>query len=213
MFKRFLLFDRVIKYRSSCYILVFLWVAFDKIPITIYLHIGAAMDLSKISYGENPDKVKAVIEIPYGSNIKYEIEKESGAVVVDRVMHSAMYYPANYGFVNNTLSQDGDPADVLVLTEYPMQAGSVVNCRLIGVLIMEDESGLDEKLLAVPVSKIDPTYNEINDLTDLPKHTLAKIKNFFETYKMLEPNKWVKVKGFEDKASATKILQDAIENV
>ncbi len=170
------------------------------------------MDLSKIGYGENPDKVKAVIEIPYGSNIKYEIEKESGAVVVDRVMHSAMYYPANYGFVNKTLSQDGDPADVLVLTEYPMQAGSVVNCRLIGVLIMEDESGIDEKLLAVPVSKIDPTYDEIQDIDDLPKHTLAKIKNFFETYKMLEPGKWVKVKDYQNKAAAAKILQDAIEN-
>ncbi|WP_345986233.1 inorganic diphosphatase [Sulfurimonas sp. HSL-1656] len=170
------------------------------------------MDLSKIGYGENPDKVKAVIEIPYGSNIKYEIEKESGAVVVDRVMHSAMYYPANYGFVNKTLSQDGDPADVLVLTEYPMQAGSVVNCRLIGVLIMEDESGIDEKLLAVPVSKIDPTFEEIQDIDDLPKHTLAKIKNFFETYKALEPGKWVKVKDYQNKAAATKILQDAIEN-
>ncbi|WP_345973157.1 inorganic diphosphatase [Sulfurimonas diazotrophicus] len=170
------------------------------------------MDLSKIGYGENPDKVKAVIEIPYGSNIKYEIEKESGAVVVDRVMHSAMYYPANYGFVNKTLSQDGDPADVLVLTEYPMQAGSVVNCRLIGVLIMEDESGIDEKLLAVPVSKIDPTYEEIQDIDDLPKHTLAKIKNFFETYKALEPGKWVKVKDYQNKAAAAKILQDAIEN-
>jgi inorganic pyrophosphatase len=170
------------------------------------------MDLSKIGYGENPDKVKAVIEIPYGSNIKYEIEKESGAVVVDRVLHSAMYYPANYGFVNKTLSQDGDPADVLVLTEYPMQAGSVVNCRLIGVLIMEDESGIDEKLLAVPVSKIDPTYDEIQGIDDLPRHTLEKIKNFFETYKALEPGKWVKVKDYQNKEAAAKILQDAIEN-
>lgn len=170
------------------------------------------MNLNEIGYGENPDKVKAVIEIPYGSNIKYEIEKESGAVVVDRVLHSAMYYPANYGFVNKTLSQDGDPADVLVLTEYPMQAGSVVNCRLIGVLIMEDESGIDEKLLAVPTSKIDPTYEEIKDIDDLPKHTLDKIKNFFETYKMLEPNKWVKVKDFKNRAEATKILQEAIDN-
>ncbi|MDH5464438.1 MAG: inorganic diphosphatase [Thiovulaceae bacterium] len=170
------------------------------------------MNLDKIDFGENPDKVKAVIEIPYGSNIKYEIEKESGAVVVDRAMHSAMYYPANYGFVNKTLSQDGDPADVLVLTEYPMQAGSVVNCRLVGVLIMEDEAGIDEKLLAVPTEKVDPTYAEIQDLGDLPKHTLDKIKNFFETYKMLEPNKWVKVKEFQDKAAATKILQDAIDN-
>lgn len=171
------------------------------------------MNLNEIDYGENPEKVKAVIEIPYGSNIKYEIEKASGAVVVDRVLHSAMYYPANYGFVNKTLSQDGDPADVLVLTEYPMQAGSVINCRLIGVLIMEDESGIDEKLLAVPTSKIDPTYAEIKDIDDLPKHTLDKIKNFFETYKMLEPNKWVKVKDFQNKAAATKILQDAIDNV
>ena len=170
------------------------------------------MNLEMIGYGENPDKVKAIIEIPNGSNIKYEVEKESGALVLDRVMHSAMYYPANYGFVNKTLSQDGDPADILVLTDYPMQAGCIVNCRLVGVLIMEDESGIDEKLLAVPTSKIDPTYNEIQDLDDLPKHTLDKIKNFFETYKMLEPGKWVKVKGFENKAAATKILQDAIEN-
>lgn len=170
------------------------------------------MNLEMIGYGENPDKVKAIIEIPNGSNIKYEVEKESGALVLDRVMHSAMYYPANYGFVNKTLSQDGDPADILVLTEYPMQAGCVVNCRLVGVLIMEDESGIDEKLLAVPTSKIDPTYNEIQDLDDLPKHTLDKIKNFFETYKMLEPGKWVKVKGFENKETATKILQDAIKN-
>ena len=170
------------------------------------------MNLDKIDCGELPDKVKAIIEIPCGSNIKYEVEKESGAVVLDRVMHSAMYYPANYGFVNQTLSQDGDPADILILTEYPMQAGSVVNCRLVGVLIMEDESGIDEKLLAVPTSKIDPTFNEIQDLEDIPKHTLAKIKNFFETYKMLEPNKWVKVKDFANKAEATKILEDAVAN-
>lgn len=170
------------------------------------------MNLDAIGHGDNPDKVKAIIEIPYGSNIKYEVEKESGAVVLDRVMHSAMFYPANYGFVNKTLSQDGDPADVMILTEYQMQPGSVLNCRLIGVLVMEDESGIDEKLLAVPTSKIDPTFDEIQDLGDIPKHTLAKIKNFFETYKMLEPNKWVKVKDFQDKAAATKILQDAIDN-
>jgi inorganic pyrophosphatase len=170
------------------------------------------VNLEKIGYGENPDKVKAIIEIPFGSNIKYEVEKESGAVVLDRVLHSAMYYPANYGFVNKTLSQDGDPADILILTDYSMQAGSVLNCRLVGVLIMEDESGIDEKLLAVPTSKIDPTYDEIQDLDDIPLHVLAKIKNFFETYKILEPNKWVKVEGFQNKASAIQILQDAIEN-
>lgn len=171
------------------------------------------MNLSKIPVGENPDKVNAVIEIPYGSNIKYEIDKDSGAVVVDRVMYSAMFYPANYGFVPNTLSDDGDPADILVLNEYPLQAGSVIKCRLIGVLIMEDESGVDEKLLAVPLSKIDPRYDNIKELKDLPKITLDRIKNFFETYKMLEPNKWVKVKGFEDKAKAEAILSKAIQAV
>ncbi|MEA2111506.1 MAG: inorganic diphosphatase [Campylobacterota bacterium] len=171
------------------------------------------MNLDKISYGENPDKIRAIIEVPYGSNIKYEIEKESGALALDRVMHSAMYYPANYGFVNKTLSQDGDPADILILTEYPIQAGAVLDCRLVGVLLMEDESGIDEKLLAVPTSKIDPTYDEIKDLQDIAPHTLAKIKNFFETYKMLEPNKWVKVREFKDKAIATQILQDAIDNL
>lgn len=168
------------------------------------------MDLKKIAAGENPDRVNAVIEIPYGSNIKYEIDKDSGAVVVDRVVYSAMFYPANYGFVPNTLSEDGDPADILVLNEYPLQAGSVIKTRLIGVLIMEDESGLDEKLLALPVSKIDPRYETIKSLQDLPKITLDKIKNFFETYKMLEPNKWVKVKGFEGLQEAKTILEKAI---
>jgi len=169
------------------------------------------MDISKIGYGENPDKVHALIEIPYGSNIKYEIDKESGAVFVDRVLYSAMFYPANYGFVPNTLAADGDPADILVLNEYPLQAGCVIKCRLIGVLIMEDESGMDEKLLAVPVTKVDPVFDEIESIEDLPKATLEKIKNFFETYKMLEPNKWVKVKDFKGKEEAKKILEDAIK--
>lgn len=170
------------------------------------------MDLSKIEVGSNPDKLNVVIEIPYGSNIKYEIDKESGAVVVDRVMYSAMFYPANYGFVPNTLSDDGDPADVLVINEYPLQAGSVIKARLIGALIMEDESGMDEKLIAVPVSKIDPRYDNIKSLEDLPKITLDRIKNFFETYKMLEPNKWVKVKEYCDLESAKAILDKAIAN-
>lgn len=169
------------------------------------------MDISKIKAGSNPDKINAVIEIPYGSNIKYEIDKESGAVCVDRVLYSAMFYPANYGFVPNTLADDGDPADILVLNEYPLQAGSVIPCRLIGVLVMEDEAGMDEKLLAVPVSKIDPRYDDIKTIDDLPKATLSKIKNFFETYKMLEPNKWVKVKEFASLETATKIIQKAMD--
>ena len=170
------------------------------------------MDITKIEVGNNPDKINAVIEIPYGSNIKYEIDKDSGAVVVDRVLYSAMFYPANYGFVPNTLADDGDPADILVLNEYPLQAGSVIKCRLVGVLVMEDEAGMDEKLLAVPVSKIDPRYDNIKSYTDLPQSTLDKIKNFFETYKMLEPNKWVKVKDFKDAKEAEVLLQKAIES-
>ncbi len=170
------------------------------------------MDISKIGHGECPDKVHALIEIPYGSNIKYELDKDSGAIWVDRVMYSAMFYPANYGFVPNTLAADGDPADILVLCDYALQPGSVIKCRLIGVLVMEDESGMDEKLIAVPISKVDPTYDNIQSIEDLPKHTLDKIKNFFETYKMLEPNKWVKVKEYKGKAEAAKILEEAIKN-
>ena len=170
------------------------------------------MDITKIGHGENPDKVKAFIEIPYGSNIKYELDKESGAIVVDRVVYSAMFYPANYGFVPNTLAKDGDPADILVLNDYPLIPGSVINCRLVGVLVMEDESGMDEKLLAVPVTKVDPRYSNIQDIQDLPEATLNRIKNFFETYKTLEPNKWVKVKNYLGKEEALKILDEAIQN-
>lgn len=170
------------------------------------------MDISKIKIGELPSKINAVIEIPYGSNIKYELDKESGAVFVDRIVASAMFYPANYGFIPNTLGQDGDPVDVLVLTEYPVAPASVLPCRLIGVLIMEDESGMDEKLLAVPHSKIDPRYDNIKSYTDLPQATLNRIKNFFETYKMLEPGKWVKVQDFKDQKAAVEILEQAIKN-
>lgn len=169
------------------------------------------MDLTKIKVGSNLDKLNAVIEIPYGSNIKYEIDKESGAVFVDRVLYGAMFYPANYGFIPNTLAEDGDPADVLVLNEYPLQAGSVIPCRLIGVLVMEDEAGMDEKLLAVPVTKIDPRYENIKSIDDLPTITLDRIKNFFERYKDLEPNKWVKVREFADLKRATEILEKAIK--
>lgn len=170
------------------------------------------MDISKLTCGSNPDKVTALIEIPFGSNIKYEIDKDSGAVVVDRVMFSAVYYPANYGFVPNTLADDGDPADILVLGEYPIQAGAVINCRLIGMLVMEDEAGMDEKLIAVPHGKIDPQFDHVKTLADLPEITLKRIKNFFETYKILEPGKWVKVKDFVGIDEATKMLQKAIDS-
>ncbi|WP_304366691.1 inorganic diphosphatase, partial [uncultured Helicobacter sp.] len=116
-----------------------------------------------------------------------------------------------YGFVPNTLADDGDPADILVLNTYPLQAGSMIATRLIGVLVMEDESGMDEKLIAVPVSKIDPSFDKVQSLADLPQITLDRIKNFFETYKTLEPNKWVKVKEYKDVAAATAILEKAIK--
>lgn len=173
---------------------------------------GQNMDISKIKLGQNPDKINAIIEIPYGSNVKYELDKESGAICVDRVLYSAVFYPANYGFVPNTLADDGDPIDILVLNEYPFQAGCVVPCRLIGVLMMEDESGFDEKLLAVPISKIDPRYNDIKTVEDLPKATLNRIKNFFETYKLLEPGKWVKVSDFQDVQKAKELLEKAMKN-
>jgi len=170
------------------------------------------MNISKIGHGENPGKVNAVIEVPLNSNIKFEVNKEAGTVEVDRVLYSAVHYPANYGFVPNTLSDDGDPADILVICDYVLPAGCVIKCRLVGVLLTEDEAGGDEKLLAVPTEKIDPTYKNIQDIGDFPEHTLNRIKNFFETYKMLEPNKWVKVSGFKDKEAATQILEKAIKN-
>ena len=170
------------------------------------------MDISKIKVGNIPDKINAIIEIPYGSSVKYELDKESGAVFVDRVMASAVFYPANYGFIANTLADDGDPVDILVLNEYPIQAGAVIPCRLIGVLVMEDESGMDEKLLALPTSKVDAMYEDIKTLDDVPKATLAKIKNFFETYKILEKDKWVKVQDFKDTKAAVEILEKAIAN-
>lgn len=170
------------------------------------------MDISKITPGENPGKVNVIIEVPLNSSVKYEVDKDSGIVEVDRMMYSAMSYPANYGFVPNTLSDDGDPADVLVITDAVLAPGCLIKSKLIGVLIMEDESGVDEKLIAVPVAKLDPMMAEVNTLDDLPEHQLKKIKNFFETYKMLEPNKWVKVKDFQGPAEAEKILEAAIKN-
>ena len=170
------------------------------------------MDISKIDAGKNPDEVNVIIEVPLNSGIKYEVDKDSGIVEVDRMMYSSMVYPANYGFVPNTLSDDGDPADVLVVTDAILAPGCLIKSKLIGVLIMEDESGIDEKLIAVPTPKLDPLMADVNSLDDLPAHQLKKIKNFFETYKMLEPNKWVKVKDFQDAESAEKILEDAIKN-
>lgn len=170
------------------------------------------MNINEIPFGKDFENVNALIEIPLNSNIKYEVDKKSGAVFVDRMLYSAMFYPANYGFIPNTLADDGDPVDILVINNASFQAGSVIPCRIIGVLVMEDEAGMDEKLLAVPKSKIDPTYEKVASYEDLPEITLKRIKNFFETYKMLEPNKWVKVKDFQGKEAAFEIVKKSVEN-
>ena len=166
----------------------------------------------ELSFGENPDNVNVVMETPLKSSVKYELEKDLNMVKVDRVLHSSMHYPANYGFVPQTLSGDGDPSDVLVISDYSFAPGTFVKVRLIGVLLMEDEGGIDEKLIAVPIDKVDPESIGINNIQNLSEHVRKKIKNFFETYKMLEPNKWVKVKDFQDKAKASELLAEAIKN-
>jgi len=156
------------------------------------------MDLSKLSIGKKaPDEVNAVIEIPQGGvPVKYELDKDSGALMVDRFLYTAMFYPGNYGFIPHTLSEDGDPCDVIVLGQVPVVAGAVIACRPIGALMMEDESGIDEKILAVPVDKLHPYYSAIKSYEDLPPIICQQIGHFFEHYKDLEKNKWVKVRSW-----------------
>jgi len=170
------------------------------------------MDITKIKSGNPEEAVNVVIEIPQGSNIKYELDKESGAIFLDRILYGSQFYPANYGFVPNTLADDGDPIDVLVISSESVVPGCVIKSRVIGVLIMEDESGKDEKILAVPTTKLDPQMAKINTLEDLPEIKLNQIKHFFETYKDLEPGKWVKVIGFEGKEKAIELINKAIQN-
>jgi inorganic pyrophosphatase len=156
------------------------------------------MNLEKISAGSNlPQEFNVIIEIPANSApIKYEMDKESGALFVDRFVGTGMSYPANYGFIPHTLSEDGDPADVLVITPFPVTHGAVIKCRAIGVLNMEDESGMDAKILAVPTVKLCPMYSNINSYEQLPELLLEQIKYFFEHYKGLEKGKWVKISGW-----------------
>ena len=170
------------------------------------------MDISKISTGKNPpEEVNVIIEVPIGSEpIKYELDKESGALVVDRFLHTAMYYPANYGFIPHTLSDDGDPADVLVVGRRPITPGAVIAVRPVGVLLMEDESGMDEKILAVPASRLHPFYDDVNEYTDLPGILLEQIQHFFAHYKDLEPNKWVKIVGWKGKEVAKELILKAM---
>ncbi len=165
-------------------------------------HIPAGKDL--------PEDFNCVIEIPANSSpIKYEIDKDAGAVIVDRFMATPMFYPANYGFIPHTLSDDGDPLDVLVVAPYPIQAGAVIRCRPVGVLKMTDEAGEDYKLLAVPHGKLTPIYNDVKEPSDLPELLIKQIEHFFENYKDLEPGKWVKVEGWAGSDEARKAITDS----
>ena len=153
------------------------------------------VDISKIAVGQNPPfDINVVIEIPQGGlPIKYELDKASGALFVDRFLHTSMVYPANYGFIPHTLSRDGDPCDVLVVTQVPVMPTAIIRCRPVGVLMMEDEAGPDEKVVAVPVDKLNPYYAKIGNYTDLPSMLRDQISHFFRHYKDLEEGKWVRV--------------------
>jgi len=156
------------------------------------------MNLDRVSSGRDiPNDFNVIIEIPaHGEPIKYEVDKDTGAMFVDRFMSTAMHYPCNYGYVPHTLSEDGDPVDVLVITPIPLLTGVVVRCRPVGMLKMEDEAGIDAKVLAVPVDKLTSLYRDIESPRDLPEMVLHQISHFFEHYKDLEAGKWVKVQGW-----------------
>ena len=154
--------------------------------------------------------VDIIIEIPYNSFVKYEYDKQKKIMRCDRVLHTAMSYPGNYGYIPDTLSGDGDPLDILMICEYPIYPGTIVQAKIIGVLLTKDEKGNDEKILAVPAPLVDPNYSHIQNYTDLPKWTLSKIKHFFKHYKDTEDNKWVEVKEFKGKTEAMKVYQKSI---
>ncbi len=171
------------------------------------------MDLAKIPIGPNPPHdLYAVIEIPQGGEpVKYEIDKDSGAIFVDRFLHTAMFYPANYGFIPHTLAEDGDPMDIMVVSSTPVVPGAVIRCRPIGVLLMSDEGGADEKILAVPVDKLHPFYKDVSSWTSLPSILTEQIAHFFAHYKDLEKGKSVDVVRWDGVELAVEMIQTGIE--
>lgn len=173
------------------------------------------MRIENISAGANPpEDINVIIEVPVGGQpVKYELDKDAGTVFVDRFLHTPMRYPCNYGFTPHTLSDDGDPIDVMVLGTSELVPGCVVRARPVGVLLMEDESGMDEKILAVPHAKLTPFYDDIKDYTDVQDVMLKRIQHFFEHYKDLEPNKWVKVQGWAGVERAHQLIQEAVARV
>jgi inorganic pyrophosphatase len=170
------------------------------------------MRIDAIAVGVNPpEDVNVIIEVPIGGEpIKYEMDKAAGTLVVDRFLHTPMRYPGNYGFVPHTLSEDGDPIDVLVANTRPIVPGAVINVRPIGVLKMVDDAGGDEKILAVPVPKLTKRYEHVTNYTDLPAITIEQVQHFFEHYKDLEPGKWVKMQGWGDAQEAKALIRAAI---
>ena len=171
------------------------------------------MRIDAISIGESPpEDVNVIIEVPVGGHpIKYELDKEAGTLIVDRFLYTPMSYPGNYGFVPHTLSEDGDPIDVLVCNTRQLVPACVINVRPIGVLIMEDNSGQDEKIIAVPSHALTKRYDDVLSATDLPEITLQQIEHFFEHYKDLEPGKWVKISGWQGADDAKRLIVEAIE--
>ena len=171
------------------------------------------MNLQAVSIGENaPAEVNVVIEVPIGGEpIKYEMDKASGALKVDRFLYTSMRYPGNYGFIPHTLSDDGDPCDVIVANTRAIIPGAIMSCRIVGVLLMEDEAGGDEKLLAVPSAKLTQRYAKVQNFTDLPDITLKQIEHFFAHYKDLEPGKWVKIIRWGDAEEARSLVLEGIE--
>lgn len=171
------------------------------------------MRLDAISIGSNPpEDINVIIEVPVGGQpIKYEMDKDAGTLVVDRFLYTPMTYPGNYGFVPHTLSDDGDPIDVLICNTRQLLPGCVINARPIGVLVMEDNSGQDEKIIAVPSSKLTQRYDNVQNHTDMPEITLKQIEHFFEHYKDLEPGKWVKIGDWQNAEQARKLIVEAID--
>lgn len=171
------------------------------------------MNLDKIPVGRDvPNDINVIIEVPIGGEpIKYEIDKASGVLVVDRFLYTSMRYPGNYGFIPNTLSSDGDPCDVLVVNTRAVTPGAMMGVRPIGVLFMEDEAGIDEKIIAVPASRLTRRYDNVKTHSDLPEITVQQVQHFFEHYKDLEPGKWVKVKKWGGVEDAHRLIQEGIE--
>ena len=171
------------------------------------------MRLDAVSIGRDPPReVNVIIEVPVGGEpIKYEMDKEAGTLVVDRFLYTSMRYPGNYGFIPQTLSGDGDPCDVLVANQRGIIPGAMMACRPVGVLKMQDEAGPDEKIVAVPVPRLTRRYEHVHNYTDLPEITINQIQHFFEHYKDLEKNKWVKVLGWGDAEEAQQLIVEAIQ--